>query len=340
MLGLTDLDPDQIAERLDLKPYQGRQIFEWLHRRRIFDFAAMTNLSKDLRRRLEETCVASQLKPVNQFESSMSRGTRKVLFRLRDGETIESVLIRDRKRTTICLSTQVGCPLSCSFCATGLEGYVRNCSAGEIVEQALHLVANEDLRGRTPNLVYMGMGEPFLNYDATVQSIRLLMSSDGLGVGARRITVSTVGHIPGIERFGLESWQVRLSVSLHAANNKLRSRLVPMNRKYPLAELMKALHDYVATTGRQITIEWVLLDGVNDRPSDAMELAKLVSDLKCSVNLIPYNPVEGVRFAAPSWQQSRGFLQHLTEQGINATLRTERGGDINAACGQLRRRQK
>ncbi len=300
----------------------------------------MTNLSKPLRRRLRETCVTSQLTLVNQSDSDLSRGTRKALFRLHDGETIESVLIRDRKRTTICMSTQVGCPLSCSFCATGLEGYVRDCSVGEIAEQALHLVADEDLEGRTPNLVYMGMGEPFLNYDATVRSIRLLMSSDGLGIGARRITVSTVGEITGIKRFALENWQVRLSVSLHAANNKLRSRLVPMNRKYPLQELMKALHDYVSTTGRQVTIEWVLFSGINDASSDANELAKLLEDLKCSVNLIPYNPVEGVRFVPPTWRQSREFLQRLVEKGVNATLRTERGADINAACGQLRRKSK
>lgn len=340
MIKLTNLDPHQIAGALDLKPYQGKQIFEWLHRRRVFDFDAMTNLSKELRRRLRETSIASQLTLVNQSDSDLSLGTRKALFRLHDGETIESVLIRDRKRTTVCLSTQVGCPLSCSFCATGLEGYVRDCSVGEIVEQALHLVADEDLDGQTPNIVYMGMGEPFLNYDATVQSIRLLMSQDGLGIGARRITVSTVGEIPGIERFALENWQVRLSVSLHAANNKLRSRLVPMNAKYPLADLMKALHEYVSTTGRQVTIEWVLIGGMNDAVSDANELAKLVTDLKCSVNLIPYNPVEGVRFAPPSWKHAKEFLQQLVEKGVNATLRTERGADINAACGQLRRKSK
>jgi len=292
-----------------------------------------------LRQRLKNECVAAQLSPVHVSRSPGSQGTRKALFRLADGETVESVPIRDYTRTTLCLSTQAGCALKCAFCATGLAGYGRDLSAGEIAEQALHLLAGEDLEGRTPNIVYMGMGEPFHNYDATMKSIRLLMMRDGLGVGARKITLSTVGDVPGIRRFAEEDWQVRLSISLHAANDSLRSRLVPLNRTYPLAALMTAVRELIAHTGRQITFEWVLLDRVNDTARDAAELAGLIKGLKAIVNVIPYNPVAGLDFAPPPPDRCQAFQEALLKHGVKATLRRERGRDIDAACGQLRRRQ-
>lgn len=334
---LTPLNPAEIAESLNLKPFQGKQIFRWLHQKKVFDFDRMSDLSKDLRKRLSEECSASQLGLVRMSASPRSNGTKKALFRLADGETVESVLIRDRERTTLCLSTQVGCAVKCAFCATGMSGYTRNLNAGEIVEQALYLLQDENLGEKTPNIVYMGMGEPFRNYDATIKSIKLLMAPEGLGIGARRITVSTAGEVKGIERFASEEWQVRLSVSLHAANDELRTKLVPLNKKYPIETLMKAIRDYVEQTGRQMTFEWTLLDGVNDTPMDAEELIGLATRVKAMVNLIPYNPVSGLGFAPPPLDRCQAFRDALEEAGVNATLRRERGQDIDAACGQLRR---
>ena len=335
LLPLTDLMPEEIADALGLKPFQGKQIFAWLHEKRICDFDAMTNLSKPLRETLRARCIACQLEAVTTSDSP--GGTRKVLFKLRDGETVESVLLRDRDRVTLCLSSQVGCPIKCLFCATGQSGFARDLTAGEIVEQALRLLENEDLEGRTPNIVYMGMGEPFRNYDAVAKSIRLLMRPEGLGIGARRITVSTAGDLPGIRRFTDEPWQVRLAISLHAPNDELRSELVPLNRKYGLRPLMATVRDYAKATGRQVSFEYVLLRDVNDSPALARDLAKLIGGLDAVVNLIAYNTISGAGFTAPSRAACEAFKRALVDAGVKATLRQERGGDINAACGQLRR---
>lgn len=335
---LTDLLPEEIAAALDIKPLQGNQIFRWLHQKFLCDFDAMTDLSKTLRETLLARCIPCQLEPLRTSESP--GGTRKVLFRLQDGETVESVLLRDRGRVTLCLSSQVGCPIKCLFCATGQGGFARNLTAGEIAEQALRLLEKEDLEGRTPNIVYMGMGEPFRNYDAVAKSIRILMRPEGLGIGARHITVSTAGDIPGIRRFASEPWQVRLAVSLHAANDGLRSKLVPLNRKYALRPLMATVRDYAAATGRQVSFEYVLLRGVNDSPAQARELAALIRGLDAVVNLIAYNTVAGAGFSAPPRAVCEAFSKALVDAGAKATLRQERGGDINAACGQLRRASK
>jgi 23S rRNA (adenine2503-C2)-methyltransferase len=336
---LTDFFPEGIVRELDLKPFQGRQLFKWIHQKQVFDFAEMTDLSKDLRKRLSEHCLLPQIQPVDQQRSDAEVVTGKLLFRLADGETVEAVRIGDDDgRVTFCLSSQVGCAVRCAFCATGMSGFQRHLSAGEIAEQALHLIRRENMGEKSPNIVYMGMGEPLRNYDNVVKSIRLLMRKDGLNIGARRITVSTVGDASGIRRFAEENWQVRLSISLHAANDELRSQLVPLNRKFGLAKLMDAVREYIAASGRQVTFEWALLDGVNDRFQDARELAELVKPLKAAVNLIPYNPVPGAPYATPSRNRCMAFQKALEEQGVKATLRKERGQDIDAACGQLRRR--
>lgn len=298
----------------------------------------MTDLSLELRTRLAAECRVCALTPSATQRSERSRGTRKVLLQLADGESVEAVLIREKDRSTLCLSTQVGCAVKCSFCATGLHGYKRNLTPAEIIDQALYLMSEADLGDRTPNIVFMGMGEPFRNYDATVKTIRLLMENEGIGIGARRITVSTVGDVEGIQKFAREDWQVRLSVSLHAANDKLRTELVPLNRKYPLKKLMAAVHEYIGGTGRQMTFEWALLNGVNDRPEDARELVRLIRGTKASVNLIPYNPVSGLGYKAPSRERCVAFRDALIERSVACTLRKERGQDIDAACGQLRRR--
>jgi len=337
-LALSGSDPHEISDALGIKPFQGRQIFRWIHKKRTFDFAEMTDLSLDLRTRLIAEYRVCAVEPSANQRSVRSRGTRKVLLRLADGESVEAVLIREKDRSTLCLSTQVGCAVKCSFCATGLHGYKRNLTPSEIVDQALYLMSEEEFGDRTPNIVFMGMGEPFRNYDATVKTIRLLMENEGIGIGARKITVSTAGDVDGIQKFAREDWQVRLSVSLHAANDKLRTELVPLNRKYPLKKLISAVHEYIAGTGRQMTFEWALLNGVNDRPEDARELVRLIRGTKASVNLIPYNPVSGLGYQAPSRERCVAFRDALVERSVACTLRKERGQDIDAACGQLRRR--
>ena len=336
-IALTDLLPGEIAALLEIKPFQGRQIFRWIHKKQIFDFDEMTDLSKELRTQLRERCVANRLELFSVSESSAT-GTRKALLRLSDGETVESVLIRDRERLTLCLSSQVGCAVKCSFCATGFSGFARNLSAGEIVEQALYLLRDFDTEGRNPNIVFMGMGEPFRNYDAVIKSIRLLMHSEGLNIGARRITVSTAGEVEGIRKFAEEDWQVRLSVSLHSANDELRNVLVPLNRRFDIERLSDAVREYERKTGRQITFEWTLLDGVNDSVAAARELVGLARELNAHVNLIPFNPVQESGYAPPPFSRCEAFRDVLVSSGVTATLRAERGQDIDAACGQLRRR--
>jgi len=333
---LSQYNPTELADALELKPFQGRQIFRWIHQKQVFDFDRMTDVSKAVRHRLAASCAANRLELLEMQESAET-GTKKALFRLPDTETVEAVLICDRDRRTVCLSSQVGCALQCDFCATGLAGFTRNLDPGEIVEQALYLLAGENLAGRTPNIVYMGMGEPFRNYDNVMRSIRLLMDSNGLGIGARKITVSTVGEVKAIERFSHEDWQVRLSISLHAANNELRSRLVPLNRKYPLERLHEAIRHYHAATGRQVTFEWTLLDHVNDSPEHARELLRYMDGLKAFVNLIPWNPVSALPYAPSPPQRCQVFRDLLLDHGVKATLRQEKGQDIDAACGQLRR---
>lgn len=330
------LFPEEISEQLGLEPYRGRQIFRWIHEKHVFDIQKMTDLSKDLRNELETKAVFCQTEILHVEESSVS-GTKKVLFRLRDNQTIESVIILHRRRVTFCLSTQVGCPLKCAFCATGKAGYKRNLNAGEIVEQALHLFSLVDLGNRTPNIVYMGMGEPFWNYDEVTRSIKLIMHPLGINIGARKITVSTAGDVKGIQKFADENWQVRLSISLHAGNDTLRSRLVPLNRKYSLDKLAEALRYYQQKTDRMITFEYVLLGGTNDSLKHAQDLFDYAKQFKCTVNLIPWNPVADIPFKPPTPESCEEFLQFLTQNGLNATLRKERGQDINAACGQLRR---
>lgn len=333
---LTGLFPAEIAERIGAPVMRGRQLFQWLHKKRVFDIDAMTDLSKSDRERIGAAHPLAALKPAVEQESPQS-GTRKTLFELADGETVESVLLTQGRRITLCLSSQAGCPLGCSFCATGQAGFRRNLSAAEIVEQALRLVSGIDfLEDATPNIVYMGMGEAFLNYDAVVKSIHLLMHPEGMHIGARKITVSTAGDVAGITRFTEEPWQVRLSVSLHAADDELRSRLVPLNRRYPLKELREALQRYQEVRNRQITIEWVLMDGVNDSPAQAKALARFLGGLDAVVNLIPWNAVPDLPYRPSPPAQRERFVETLAKAAIKATLRKERGEDIDAACGQLR----
>ena len=336
---LTEMFPEEIADALDLKPFQGRQVFHWIHRKKEFDVDKMTSLSKSLRAEISERFRVNRLESYRSTHSEAT-DTRKALLKLEDGETVETVCIPSKDRVTLCVSSQVGCAVKCTFCATGDSGYARSLRPGEIVEQVLYFLSDksglidEDM---TPNIVYMGMGEPFQNYDAVVRSIRLLMHGEGLNLGARRITVSTAGEVRGIDRFAEEDWQVRLSVSLHAANDELRSELVPLNRKYNLERLKDSILRYIDTTGRQMTFEWTLLKDVNDSLACADELIGFIADMKAHVNLIPCNPVSGLEYEPPNPEVCRAFLNRLESAGIPGTLRLERGQDIDAACGQLRR---
>lgn len=333
---LAGCAPEEIAEHLGVKPFHGRQIFRWIHKKQAFDFEEMTNLSKPLRAKLVEDFAATPLELLDE-QVSPRTGTKKVLLRLDDGESVESVLIREKERVTICVSSQVGCPLKCAFCATGMAGFTRNLTPGEIVGQALYLLRGENMGDRTPNIVYMGMGEPFRNYDNVIKSIRLLMSKDGLNIAARKITVSTAGEVEQIVKFAEEDWQVRLSISLHAANDTLRSQLVPLNRRYNLARLKEAIIEYQAKCWRQVTFEWTLLDGVNDTAKDMQELRDYTQDFQAAVNFIPWNPVKELPFKPSPIERCRQCKQAMESYGIHTTLRAEKGQDIDAACGQLRR---
>jgi 23S rRNA (adenine2503-C2)-methyltransferase len=330
MSGPYDLDRDGVAALLVGEPsYRIEQVWRGLHEegRRP---AEMTNLPGPLRARLEQAWPAA-LRLVTESVADGGQ-TRKRLWELEDGARVETVLMRYPDRATVCVSSQSGCAMACSFCATGQAGFSRHLTAGEIVEQVVwaRRAAHPD---RVSNVVFMGMGEPLANYDRVWNAIVRL--HDDFGLSARHVTVSTVGVIPGIRRLALEALPVNLAVSLHAANDTLRNRLAPINRRYPLAQLMEACRQYRLAKGRRLSFEWALIGGVNDGPSDAVELAGLARPLAAHVNLIPLNPTPGypIRGTAPS--AVRAFRDRLIDLGVNATVRRNRGADIDAACGQL-----
>jgi 23S rRNA (adenine2503-C2)-methyltransferase len=303
-----------------------------LYRRRV-EPEAMTELPKALRSRLTGELPAA-------LESAAERvsdggDTVKQLWKLHDGRAIESVLMRYRDRVTVCVSTQAGCAMGCGFCATGQAGFDRHLTTGEIVEQVIRASQrlSEDDEGRVSNIVFMGMGEPLANYDNLWPAIERLQGD--VGISARRITVSTIGIVPGIQRMAGERLPVNLAVSLHAANDELRSELVPINRRYPLVKLAAACRAYLTAKNRRLSFEWALIDGVNDRRTDAAELAAYARPLRAHVNLIPLNATPGWPTKGTSAEGVRAFRDRLVELGINATIRRNRGTDIDAACGQL-----
>ncbi len=327
------------TKRWELPRYRAEQLCQWIYGKKVFNVHEMTNLSKELRERLVYELLI--LPPITVREDESKDGTRKFLFQLYDGEQIESVLIPQGSHSTACISSQVGCPLACSFCATGQSGFSRNLSAGEIVGQ---LLAIEKRMGRdVENVVYMGMGEPLLNTAAVLKSIEILHSPKMRNLGARHITISTSGIVPGILELAEFHIPVRLSVSLHAPNDMLRSKLMPVNRKYPLGPLVDALKAYWRATGERITIEYVMLQKVNDEPEHAYETAALLSGMSVYVNLIPYNPIALIRPGDKGYSRSsagrvKEFSSILSKLGIENEIRRERGRDIDAACGQLRAR--
>lgn len=329
---------EELVERIEHHPYRARQIWHGLYTELAPSYDAITSLSKKLRTSLAQLLPFNQPRVVNVIKSADKR-TSKILFELSDNEAIEAVLMLYNKRRTICISTQVGCAMGCAFCATGKSGFTRNLSPGEIVSQVVSFARLLASRGeKITNVVYMGMGEPFLNYDAVMKSIRILNDHQGFNLGARSFTISTVGIVPGIERFAQENTQVNLAISLHTADDRLRTQLVPINRTYPLSQLMTACRNYIKVTHRRLTFEVVLIDKVNDRISDAQKIADLLSGMLCHVNLIALNPIPESSFRPSSRQQVDAFAQKLIDEGINTTIRVERGINIAAACGQLRKR--
>lgn len=315
--------------------FRVNQIWEGIYRNLKSAPEEWSNLPVVLKKIMAEKIEFSGIIPVDRLESS-DRMTIKTLFKTRDGQAIEAVLMKYDERRTLCISTQAGCAMGCVFCATGQMGFFRNLTSGEIVEQVLYFARELKKAGETvTNIVIMGMGEPFINYDNTLDAIDRLNDPRGFGLGARRFTISTVGLVPKIQEFTKEKRQVNLAVSLHAANDELRSKLLPVNRQYPLSELIPACRDYVETTGRRITFEWALIDNVNDRLEDARELAGLVHGMICHVNVIPLNPTTKFSGNATSLERAQAFSNELNSAGVPCTIRLRRGIDIQAGCGQL-----
>ncbi len=317
------------------KPFRAAQVMDWIYSKDAASFEAMTNVSKELRSKLSSHFSFPILKCVRTLESE-DLETIKFLWELPDGKKVESVLILSGDRRTVCISCQVGCPARCAFCASGKEGLMRNLSPGEIVEQVLHINRILKQKGeRVSHLVFMGMGEPLENYDAVVKSIQIFNLYEAFNISQRRITVSTVGVVEGIQRLAKEELTVNLVLSLHAPNQHIRKKIIPYARKYPLEEILMAMDNYSRETKRDITYEYTLLAGINDRIEHAKELAQLLKEKQCTVNLIPYNPVEGLNLNRPEKENIESFRDTLDSAGINTTWRYTKGKDIAAACGQL-----
>jgi 23S rRNA (adenine2503-C2)-methyltransferase len=313
--------------------FQARQVYRWIHRQGVTDFDQMTNVSKELRGKLKARFTVGRPKLVGDQVSI--DGTRKFVLELADRRRIESVFIPDTPAMTFCVSTQVGCAMSCGFCLTGKMGLVRHLTAGEIVGQVLTLAAATGLLDQSFNVVLMGMGEPLHNYDNTMKALRMLHAEEGLAISPRRITLSTVGIVPGLDRLAMEPLMPNLAISLHATTEELRTALVPPNAKYSLAAILAACRRFPLKKRSRITFEYVLLDGVNDTPEDARRLAKLLSGIKAKVNVIPLNPAPGIPYERPSDARVDRFAQILADRHLTVSVRKSRGRDIRAACGQL-----
>ena len=333
--GLTLPEISRIVAEMNEPAYRAGQIASWVYQKGVGSFEEMTNLSKSFRAELADRACLNPLTPV-QRSKSRHGPTTKYLFELGDGQKVETVLIGGSRRNTLCISTQVGCAIGCRFCASGLEGLVRNMTSAEIVDQVVQVRKAAGDARPINNIVVMGMGEPLANYRQVLRAVRIINADWGLGIGARRITLSTSGLVPKIYQLAEEKIQFELSVSLHAADDRTRTSIVPINRRYPLKQLMKACRHYSGATDRIITYEYVLLKGVNDRFQDAENLVKLLKKDKCKLNLIPYNPVRGLPYERPDEHRQAAFVEALRTGGLQLTVRRERGRDIDAACGQLR----
>ncbi|QGG50354.1 23S rRNA (adenine(2503)-C(2))-methyltransferase RlmN [Lysinibacillus pakistanensis] len=339
---IYSLQPEQLEEWLKEngeKPFRAAQIFDWLYNKRVKTFAEMSNLSKGLREKLEASFALTTLSTIVQQESK--DGTIKFLFQLQDGYSIETVLMRHDYGNSVCVTTQVGCRIGCTFCASTLGGLKRHLLAGEIVEQVVKVQQTLDEMGeRVSHIVIMGIGEPFDNYDAMMNFLKVINHEKGLNIGARHITVSTSGIVPKIYQFADEQLQINFAVSLHAPNQEARQKLMPIARAYKLDELMEAVRYYTKKTGRRVSFEYGLMSGENDSVEIAEELSALIKGIKCHVNLIPVNYVPERDYVRTSRSQIFAFEKTLKKNGINVTIRREQGSDIAAACGQLRAQER
>ena len=347
MKDLKELNRNELINELKnagFPSYRGEQVFNWLYKNGVSMTEEMKNIPKDLRGYIDENYKITDLKEKNKNISK--DGTVKYLWELEDNENIEGVYIPfpESGRHSACISTQVGCGLGCSFCATGIDGLQRNLSAGEIVDQVLKI--QQDISGdnflepRLSNVVFMGMGEPLANFDNLMQAVDILNADNGLNIGMRKMTISTAGLVPEINKLAETNDQIGLAVSLHAPNDRLRNKLMPINKKYNINQLLTAVIDYIEKTGRRVTFEYVLMDSVNDSPELAVQLADLLRGINCHVNLIPANPVPELNIKRPVQKVIDSFYSTLDNSGIQVTLRKEMGSEIDAACGQLKRKQR
>tara|TARA_B100001540_G_C15783491_1_gene632086 strand:- start:796 stop:1920 length:1125 start_codon:yes stop_codon:yes gene_type:complete len=339
LLGLSQKNLEDFFKTIEEKPFRAVQVMKWIHQRGISDFSKMTDLSKDLRKKLEKHCVISA--PEVVYEKTSKDGTRKWVISVGNKDLIEMVLIPEKNRATLCVSSQVGCAVDCSFCATGKQGFSRNLTLAEIIGQ-VWVAANSYGVPRVSedrhitNVVMMGMGEPLLNFEPVVDAMNLMMDDNAYGLSKRKVTLSTSGIVPKIDALGKVT-DVALTISLHAPNDELRNKLVPINQKYPIQELLDAVKRYVegCSDKRVTTIEYILIDGVNDSLDLAKELCELLTQLPCKINLIPFNSFEESDYVKPSGNRVKRFQKYLQDEGYVTTIRSTRGEDIMAACGQL-----
>ena len=328
------LEVKGLLEKYKQPGYRAMQLMEWIYEKKVLAYNEMSNLPKDFKQLLTDKLEIVGLKQLDKFRSKKDN-TIKYAFNTNDNKIIESVFIPTQKRATICISTQVGCAYGCIFCASGMNGFVRNLRVDEIVSQVL-LVKNDNPERQITNIVIMGIGEPLANYDNTIKSLKIFNDQDCFGIGARKITLSTCGLCPQIIALAKEGIQIELSISLHAAEDKLRSKLMPINRKYPLKELIKTAKQYTEIANRIITFEYIIIGSVNDSKEDAKNLSKLLKDFQAKVNLIPFNPVQSVDCLPVTKEAFEVFCKVLEQNRINYTIRRSRGSDIKGACGQLR----
>ena len=317
------------------KKFRAKQVYEWLHQKQVQSFVEMTNLSKGLQKKLEEQAGLTVLEPV-EVQVSKLDGTRKYLFRLEDGNVIESVLMKYKHGNAVCISSQVGCRMGCRFCASTLDGLVRGLTPGEMLEQIYRI--GQDIGERISNVVVMGTGEPLDNYENLIKFIEMLTDENGLHISQRNLTVSTCGIVPKMRELADRKLQITLALSLHASNQEKRKELMPVANKYEISEVLDACRYYFEQTGRRITFEYSLVGGVNDTEEDAKELSGLIRGMNCHVNLIPVNPVKERDYVQSNQQVILNFKNKLEKNGINVTIRREMGRDIDGACGQLRKR--
>ena len=338
MKNIKEYNLEELKEELislGEKSYRAEQIFKWIYKDRVKDFEEMTNLSIELREKLKQNYTICNFKILKKQESS--DGTKKYLFDVLDGNAIETVLMQYHHGKTICVSSQIGCKMGCKFCASTGINFIRNLTAGEIVEQIV--AVEQDIGEEISNIVFMGIGEPLDNYDNVIKAIKIMNNPKGLNIGGRHISISTCGLVPKIYDKKKKKLQCTLSISLHATNNEKRSAMMPINNRYPIEELIKACKDYIRVTNKRISFEYALAKDNNDNLDDAKELVKLLKGMICHVNLIPINKIENGVFSKSTNENIIKFRDYLNEHGIVATIRRELGSDIDAACGQLRRKE-